>query len=275
MTGAPRRAGTTLAELVVALVITGVAGLIGVGLLAAAERRAHADAVNDRGVQTARDVAHVLGPEIAGAESARLRTSGDTALDLAAHVGVSVACVVAGNVLVVPGEQTTVGSPFTVWRVQPEPSDLVLVWDTLAMAWQEATVDSVVSRRDGAGCSTSGPFRSVADSVDRVPVTWLRLGGVLPATIGAGAPVRVYREVRWMLYRSSDRNWWLGFRRCPGGVCGSAQPVAGPLAAPTDSGLVFSIGAHGVIAVTVRPAADVVSSPRPMTRLWSVRGAPE
>lgn len=268
-----RRAGTTLAELAIALMITGLAGLIGVGLLAAAERRTHADGAADRVAQAARDVAHVLGADISGADPAHVAVRGDTALDLGAHVGVSVACVAAGHVLVVPGARTSLGAPFTVWRLPPERSDIVLVWDTLAATWRETIADSVTTRTDGAGCPANGPFRSIADSVANVPVIRLRLADSLPGAVGAGAPVRVVREVRWTLYRSSDRNWWLGYRRCPAGACGAAQPVAGPLAAPGDSGLVFARGSQGTVTVTTRPPRDGGSARSPLPRVWAIRGA--
>ncbi|HVZ48470.1 MAG TPA: hypothetical protein VG916_06785 [Gemmatimonadaceae bacterium] len=268
------RAGTTLAELAIALVITGIAGAIGVGMLAAAERRSHADAVWDRAVQGERDVAHVLGSDIADADPAYLALRGDTALDLAEHVGVAVACAVAGRVLVVPANRTSAGEPYTAWRSATEAHDLVFVWDTTVAIWRESEADTVAARGDGAGCPATGPFRSAADSAARVPVTRFVLADSLPAWIGAGAPVRVARRVRWLLYRSADRSWWLGYRRCPRGVCGAAQPVAGPLASPADSGLLFAQGDDGTMAVTMRAPRDAVA-PTPRTlRIWALRGAP-
>lgn len=275
VTACARRAGATLAELAVALVITGVAGLIGVTLLAAAERRAHDDAVTDRGAQAARDAAHVLGPEIAGADPALVSVRGDTALDLGASIGVSVACVVSGSVLVIPGDRTSMGDPFTRWRTVPERGDIVILWDTLAATWQRSTIDTVAFAPDGGGCPAGGPFRTAADSLGRVPAMRMRLAVPLPPTIGPGAPLRVFREVRWTLYRSADRQWWLGLRRCPAGACGAAQPVAGPFAAPLDSGLVFRLGGGSTVSVTVRAPRDARSPSAPATRIWAVRGAPD
>lgn len=275
MTACARRSGATLAELAVALVITGVAGLMGVGLLAVAERRAHRDAMTDRGSQAARDAAHVLGPEITGADPTLVSVRGDTALDLGASIGVSVACVVSGSVVVIPGDRSSMGDPFTRWRAVPERGDIAIVWDTLATVWQRATIDTAAFVPDGAGCPAGGPFRSAADSLARVPAMRMRLAVPLAPTIGPGAPLRVLREVRWTLYRSADRQWWLGLRRCPGGACGTAQPVAGPFAAPTDSGLVFRRGTRGTVSVTVRAPRDASSAGLLTTRVWAVRGAPD
>jgi hypothetical protein len=82
--------------------------------------------------------------------------------------------------------------------------------------------------------------------------------------------VRLARRVRWTIYRASDRQWWLGQRRCAP-ACGAAQPVAGPLAAPMDSGLRFATDADGAVRVTFRGVRSGVAA-RVESRTWAVRG---
>jgi hypothetical protein len=247
------RSGTALAELTVALVIAAVAAAIGGGLMVAAERRTRQNASVDRATQTLRDVAHVLSADIVAALPDSVAVRGDTALDLHAHVGASVACVVSGLELVLPGSATTAAIPFSFWREAPDVGDVLAVWDsTTGGRWHVTAINSVSAAIDGAGCATTTGFRTAADSVARVAVTRVRVAASFPAGVGVGAPVRVFRPVRWTLYRGSDRTWSIGYRRCPRGSCGSVQPVAGPLASAPDSGLVFSNAAPGVVGFSVR-----------------------
>lgn len=251
------RRGALLAELAVAIALAGVAAAIGGGILVAAERRARRDVATDRASQSSREVAHVLSAEIAGSFADSLALRGDTAIDLHTHVGVSVACMVAGDVVVLPGAQAVNGLPYSTWRLQPEPGDLVVGFDagSSGASWA-AAIDSAMARTDGAGCATSSGFRTVADSLARIPVWRLRLRNPVPSGAGVGWPLRVFRAGRWLAHRSADRSWWLAYRRCTTGSCGAVQPVAGPLA-PGDSGLVMRRSTPMAIEFDVRPQSSL------------------
>lgn len=247
-----RHGATSLAELCIALVIGSVAAAVGGGVLLAAERHARRDRDSGRESQAVRDVTHVLVTEVVSARAGSLVLRGDTAIDIASHVGVSVACRVGPDELVLPAALTSLLAPYTHWRQAAEAGDQLSVWDTTAGGeWRSARIDSVAAKSDGAGCPADGAFRTAADSVARRAVTWLRVSPPLAPGVARGAPVRVYRELRWMLYRSSGKSWWLGMRRCNAG-CAAAQPVAGPLAAPGDSGLVFKLTPDGGLAIALR-----------------------
>jgi hypothetical protein len=268
------RRGATVAELAIALLLAGVAAALGAGILLAAERRSRRDGDDGIAAQVTRDVLHVLGAEIAAARWDAIIVRGDTALELQAHVGVSVACVAAGDVLVLPSSTTSLGDPYSVWRSPPEVGDVIVVWDTAGTgAWFSTPADSVSSVASGAGCVAGGPFRSLADSLAQLSVTRVRLTASLPAGVAPGAPVRVFRLLRWMLYRGGDGRWWLGQRRCSISACGSAQPVAGPLASPADSGLAFIDDADGGVVVSVR-AERRASMPPVVRREFTIRGFP-
>ena len=186
---------------------------------------------------------------------------GDTALDLHVHVGTSVVCVAAGAAIVAPGVTTTIAVPFTFWRQLPEVGDVAFVWDTAGGGrWQSATIDTVSAPPAGGGCATTSGFRPVGDSQANLAVSRLHFDGALAAGVVPGSPVRVFRRVRWFLHRGSDRTWSLAYRRCSGGACGAAQPVAGPLAAAADSGLIFRLGLSGTVEVFIRTTASAVRS---------------
>lgn len=270
-----RRRGAVLAELAVALVLTGMAAAIGIAILVAAERRTRADGATDKSAQATRDVARLLANDIEASLPESLFVRGDTAVDAQVHVGTSVACVVASAAIVAPGATATSGAPFSFWRQLPEAGDLALVWDTTGGGtWQRATVDTVSTPVAGGGCATTSGFRSTADSVAQIGVTRVHLDRPLGAGVVPGAPVRVFRAVRWFLHRGSDRTWSLGFRRCSPGPCGTAQPVAGPLASAVDSGLTFRIASSGTIEVSVRAATAPVRSRFVIPIRGAVNGPP-
>ena len=255
------RAGAALAEMILAITITGVAAAIGVSILVAAERRTRTDASSDRTAQSIRDVTRLLAAEIEAALPESVTVRGDTAIDVHSHIGASVACVAAGAVLVLPGASVVTGVPFTFWRQLPEGGDLALVWDSAGGGrWDEALIDSVSEPVTGGGCATTSGYRSKADSAARFAVTRLRLDRVLSSGVVAGAPLRIFRGGRWLLHRGGDRSWSLAYRRCSRSVCSSAQPVAGPLAAATDSGLVFRVRSPGSVEITVRASGQRIRS---------------
>jgi hypothetical protein len=267
------RRGATVAELALALVLAGVAAALGAGMLVSAERRARREGDDSRASQTTRDVIHAVGSDLAAARWNSVVVRGDTALDLHAHVGSSVACVVAGQSLVLPATATSAVEPWSTWRYPVEVSDIVAAWDsTSGGAWVIATIDSVSQSAAGAGCAAGSAFRSIVDSISQLPVTRLHLTSALPAAIGPGSPVRVFRSVRWTLYRGGEGLWWLGQRRCATS-CGAVQPVAGPLAPPSDTGLAFVAGPDGAMTVLVRAAAG--SNREALERrALAVRGVP-
>jgi hypothetical protein len=138
-----------------------------------------------------------------------------------------------------PPDISSTGAPYSSWRAEPEAGDLLSVFDTTgAGVWRAAVVDSASTPVNGGGCKPSSGLLSVADSVARRPFTRVVLhSSISPAPL-VGAPVRVARAGRYALTRAADGSWSLSYRRCTGS-CAVAQPVAGPLAAPPDSGLVF------------------------------------
>ena len=181
----------------------------------------------------------MLATELRSALSDSVRVRGDTAVDFLGLVGVSVVCVVSANVLMLPPDVASAGAAYSSWRATPESGDVLSVFDTAgAGGWRAAVVDSASPPVNGGGCNPSSGLLSTADSIARRPFTRVVLRAPLTPVPLVGAPVRVARPGRYALTRAADGSWSLSYRRCTGS-CGVAQPVAGPFAAPSDSGLVF------------------------------------
>lgn len=207
------RAGTTLAEMVVTLALAGVvAGAAGHGLaqlLRDHTARSAATAATDA-VQLARDV---LRAELSHA-NANVLLLGDTAVQVASLRLVSTACDAAADRVVLP-------AAVPAWSA-PRAGDSLAVADTTLTEWK-TTVVLVRAERPSVACP-SGGIRLVLASTPPA--------SVLPRLL----PARVWRVVRYVLYRSGDGTWWMGERSCTPG-CSSAQPIAGPLQSPSQGGL--------------------------------------
>jgi len=257
----PLRTGTTVAELVIAFALAALLAALGGMALVATERHVRNAVAGSGDRRTLREARSVLATELRTAAAEEITLRGDTAVDFLGVVGLSVACVSSGPLLVLPGSISTNNPPFTTWRSTVATGDLIAAFDTTPpAAWRTARVDSVTSRTDGAGCGSSTGFRSAADSTAHRAVTRLRLDRGLD--VGTGAPVRILRAGRYTLHLGSDKSWSLAYRSCDAlGVCGSAQPVVGPLAAARDSGLSISVsGTDPVLTISVRAPMSPITS---------------
>jgi type II secretory pathway pseudopilin PulG len=245
------RKGTTLVELVVAFSLAALLAALGGAALVATERHVR-NAVADSGDRrTLREAQSVLATELRTAAAEEITLRGDTAADFLGVVGLSVVCVSSGTQLVLPGSISNSSLAFTTWRSTVTAGDLIAAFDTSPpAAWRKARIDSVTSRTDGAGCSSATGFRSPADSAAHRAVT--RLDRVFD--VGIGAPVRILRAGRFVLHLGSDKSWSLAYRPCdPIAVCGTAQPLVGPLAPARDSGLSIAVnGPDPILTVSVR-----------------------
>lgn len=259
------RRGAGLAEMIVALTLAAIVAAAGAGALAGAERYTRMARGASDARRTVREAEAVLASELRAASSDSLLVRGDTAVDFLGLVGVSVVCVSSGAVLVLPPDISAGGHPYSSWRAAPESGDMLAIFDTAGGGeWRTAVVDTASARIDGAGCNPSSGLLSAADSVARRPVMRVVLQSA-PASgeLPVGSPVRVVRGARYALTRSADGSWSLSYRRCNASSCGVAQPVAGPFAAPADSGLVFTdVAADGRVEVSLRtPAANSGAPP--------------
>jgi hypothetical protein len=253
------RRGAGLAELIVALTLAAIVSAAGVAALEAVERYMQRARVASDARRTLREAEAVLATDLRSALSDSVRVRGDTAVDFYGEIGASVVCVVSAAVLILPPDIAASGAPYSSWRAEPEAGDVLSVFDTTgAGVWRTAIVDSASTPVNGAGCKPSSGLLSVADSVARRPFTRVVLHTSLNPAPAVGAPVRVARPGRYALTRAADGSWSLSYRRCTGS-CAVAQPVAGPLAAPSDSGLIFrnDVAAQRVDIFLRTPATPV------------------
>lgn len=243
------RPGFTLLELAIVLGIFGVIGsAIGVTLLRQQIfYRGTEELVSAR--EGVRDAIEILSTEIRGmsiADTARLLA--DSAMEIFASVGTSVACQIAGSEIGLPPTSPR-GNTLTALLTQPDTGDLALFLRDSAEAgslWESHRIAAFSARSKATACPPSAGF-AAADNVDATTTAFVaELADSLSDHVHRGAPVRFIRRGRYSLYRSSDGSWYLGYRRCNAlgsSVCGAIQPLSGPYRAyssnPRSTGLLF------------------------------------
>lgn len=156
----------------------------------------------------------------------------DSAVELNALVGMGVACVAPSGLAIGAGAHE--GPALASFSSEPKAGDVALVLDESVSppTWRALRIDDV----------TSGPASCAAEPDDAGRLLHL----AVLAGAGPFAVVRIVRHVRFSLYRSGDRRWYLGMRdwNAAANRFNAIQPVAGPLAAytanPARSGLRFT-----------------------------------
>lgn len=264
------RRGAGLAELIVAMSLSAMFAIAATSALAGAERYMRRTRAVSDSRRTLREAEAVLAADLRAATVDSFRVRGDTAVDFLGLVGVSVVCVSSGSIVVLPPDDAADGLPYSSWRAPPESGDIVAVFDTSGGgAWRTAVVETSAGRTDGAGCGPSSGLVASADSAARRPVTRVVLRSSLdPSGALVGAPVRVVRSARYALTRAADGSWSLSYRRCAGSTCGVAQPVAGPFAAPSDSGVLFTfVPSASLVEAAIRAPATALHVSQVSTRL--------
>ncbi len=246
-----RRAGFTLVELLISLVLGSlVAGAI-VKLLLQQERfyNSTSDLIQTR--QQLRQTAAMLPSDFRGIASADtdIYVMTDSSLEFRSVFGSSVACAVdagGGWVSTVP-QVLAKGSAMSNWTVLPSVGDSVAVYDDGTITaqsddrWSRAQITGVNVRTgtNSDGClTTSGFVQSSSEVTSSNPSYKLTISPKL-VNIIQGAAIRFFRRVHYSLYKASDNNWYLGYYDCKTGrspVCNTIQPVGGPFQAYATNG---------------------------------------
>lgn len=238
-----RRRGTALLELVVALPLLLLVAALAVQGFVAQLRVVTTQEARLANVRELEHAALALAADLRALGAADLESWSDTALVAQVPVLVGYVCgTPAPNVI-----DVAVGAPGSAARAaafaDPRSRD-VLIWfgvDTTVAGDAPAALDA--QRDEGVITAVSGVAASCSDSPIRGSAAPWRLTlatppGRLPM---AGAPVTVARRTEWRVYRASDAAYYLGRRDWNGTAWSTIQPVAGPLHAPAQRGMVLRV----------------------------------
>lgn len=285
-----RRAGFTLQELVVTLVLMGLVMGAMMAVLVRQQRfyRSTNDMIDAR--TNVRLAISMVPTDIRSVSSSDVRngtdiyTATDKRFDFRTIVGSSVVCR-KGSVtsIIIPPVDLERGTNLTTWLTPPVPGDSMLVFDDSSAAgdyddhWKVYKVQTITPTAPGSAfaCNTNSGFTTAADSTAGKQSYEITIPGsvALSKFIQPGAPIRFFRPRRYELYQPSvGSGWYLGVRDCNENnvqKCKDLAPLAGPYAAYSasmdSSGLSFryydNTGAEFVPGATV---AD-------RSRIWRVR----
>lgn len=233
MSIAKARSGYLLVEAVCALALLGVIAATAGVMLSSARRALGERERRDAASRTERETIEILERSLVGGDGVIVR--GDTAVEFDQLLGTGVLCATELRALYLPLPTGSAGS-LTQWLQRPQADDVVAVQLGAPDLWWYATVDSVQDRVSAEPCGAPAGWRPVDAAALRLTV-WEEL----PPDLPIGGAVRLLRRGRFTLYHAGSGAWMLGWRRCHPWLelCGTVQPVAGPLRAPSAQGLRF------------------------------------
>lgn len=225
----PATRGFTLAEVVVALGVGGVA--IGAfALIVARQERVHAELarqVRARGQLREGITALVAELRAVSPPAGDIPPGGarDSSIEFRATIGTAVSCEVRDRALLLA---------LASFVTSPEPGDTAWVYTetSAGTGWAPLAVGAVTTSDAALRPDCVFPFE--AESIIGRRAAHRRYSLVLAAppaaAMPAGTPVRITRRVRYSLYRAPDARWYLGRREWSAalGRFETVQPVSGP-----------------------------------------------
>lgn len=218
-----RRAGFTIVELMIALVMAGIVMGAVYQLLAKNQRFYRAQSQITEVQQNIRAVAAILPGDMRelAASGGDIVSMGDSAITFRAMRSFNIICA------------------------PPNPgTGAIIVYGNLAFGYRalDPARDSLLVFRDGDSSMASddrwilGGLGSITLNAglctDGTTGTTVRMTGANTAlldSVRTGSPLRGFEHVHYEYYDDGSGQWWLGVQTMSGGAWGALTPVAGPL----------------------------------------------
>ena len=247
-----KRRGFTLVEVLIATAIAGIAAAL-MTVTVVRQQRFYSGANEVLGIRAElRDGADILVNDLRSAAITMfgLPVMTDTAVEMLSVIGSSVACAgPVGTAIELPPAALAARHTLTSLLTQPDTGDVALVYGAGESPdsgeWETHPIASFAPRSVTTTCSPATGFTSATDALSSSPAFLLTLAANPSTRVRKGAPVHFLRRARYSLYKSSDGEWYLGYRRCsltPPNSCSAVQPVSGPyrrLQSGTEPGMSF------------------------------------
>lgn len=235
--------GTTLVELIVALPIAAIIGLVAMSLLLDTHRLARRLSSTTEIARELRQAGAVLASEIRPLSSSDIVAWTDTSLDVQALAGSGVVCASPASNIIDMLPLNGSDALRTSWFATPQSGDRVYSVGTDSAIvpvdgnWQS----DVLSSSSSSATSTCVGKPLLALSSTPGNVVRLTVAGAMSARPPAGSPIRIMRRTRYSLYKASDGLWYLGRKTFNGLTWTTIQPVSGPFDKPSLNGLLIQV----------------------------------
>src|SRR3954468_5816024 len=213
------RAGFTLTELMIVVVLVGLVGSMLTTLLMRQQsfHRAVASVADARARM--RDVATILPTDMRSISTVGgdVLAMSDTSLQFRAFVGASVLCkYVTGSptIIELPPRTLADSSVLTAWINPPGAGDMAFLYNDGALSgnqddsWTPIAITDTTSAANAAWCASTNAiaYTKAADNAARRYRLTLA-SAPDQAQIKMGAPIRFAREVRYSGYQAADGSW--------------------------------------------------------------------
>lgn len=252
------RKGTTLVELVAAIPLLALLGLVAAMLVLNGQRVARTVDGRTSRTREMRHAAAALAAELRSSRSRDLHAWNDTLIDFDVTVGFAIACgnPQADRIDLLPA---TGNDPLrSTWSSAPDAGDRVHIaltptHPTEPPVTHDAGITMVAT--SNTACASSTLRATMPGAVVRLTIT-----PATPAPAIIGAPIRITRRTRISLYRASDNEWYIGLRTLRPSGWETIQPVAGPFASASERGLRFALIARNGAALAARTTTAPVDT---------------
>jgi len=286
------RAGFTLTELMIVVVLVGLIGSMLTTLLMRQQsfHRAVASVADARARM--RDVATIVPTDMRSISTigGDVLALSDTSIQFRAFVGASILCsyvAASPTVIELPPRTLADSSVLTAWINPPRPGDIAFLYNDGTLSgnqddsWTPIAISDTTSATNSAWCASTNAiaYTAAADNAQRRYRLTLA-SAPNQAQIKMGAPIRFAREVRYSGYQAADGNWYVGYQICTysgtmttAGACGTRDVLAGPIqpvtADPNTSGLWFKYYNKDGTAVTAVASASTIARAEVVIRTTS------
>jgi prepilin-type N-terminal cleavage/methylation domain-containing protein len=265
------RAGVSLVELLVVLVILGLVGSV-IMRVVLRQQRFYASAAELTSTRAdLRDLATALPSDLRAISSVGgdIYAMSDSAIDYRLTTGISTVCQIGVGYVVIPPATLASRSGVTSWSSAPVSGDSVLIYDEGAStgiaddAWRPYKITAAPVT---ASCPTTTKF--TATSAEAAAGIKLTLSAALPASSPQGSAMVFFRHAHYGLFVTGSGKTMLGYFDCPGAVCGAVTPMGGPFLpyAASGSGVEFKYyDSTGVVTATKTNVARIDVTVRAQT----------